>query len=160
MKDLWNSDYIVPGQMASEEDKKLWKLYMQVIHGAGVGDVDAWVQLDLSMTQMKILMLLNAHGKMTVSALADHMHTSMSNMTGILDRLEGLGFVERFPSEQDRRSVLVQLTEKAKALFQRLVQSSHYKLQRALQFMDTEERKLVEDGLKVLARALQRATVD
>ncbi|WP_379970512.1 MarR family transcriptional regulator [Ectobacillus sp. sgz5001026] len=150
------SDYMSHSGM-SESDKRLWQLYMQVIHAAGVGDVDAWVQLDVSMTQMKVLMLLNAHGQMSVSSLAEHMKASLSNMTGIIDRLEGLGFAQRVHGTNDRRSVLVSLTSKASTLFQNLTQSGHEKLQRAMSYMNEEERSKVEEGLEILTRSLHQA---
>ncbi|WP_416828378.1 MarR family transcriptional regulator [Ectobacillus polymachus] len=144
-------------QELSERDKRLWQLYMHVVHGAGVGDVEAWIQLDVSMTQLKVLMLLNAHGEMSVSTLAEYMKTSLSNMTGIIDRLEGLDFVQRIHGTNDRRAVIVSLTSKASTLFQNLTKSGHEKLQRAMSFMNEEERRTVEAGLEILTRSLHKA---
>lgn len=42
----------------------MWEPYMKVIHGAGLGDIEEWVKLDISMTQMKVLMLLNKEKEM------------------------------------------------------------------------------------------------
>jgi DNA-binding MarR family transcriptional regulator len=41
-------------------------------------------------------------------------------ITGILDRLEARGLVKRFPSSDDRRSVLVRLSAKGVELFRKL----------------------------------------
>ena len=36
-----------------------------------LGDVSEWMKLDLSMPQMKVLMLLNNHGTLKVSEIAE-----------------------------------------------------------------------------------------
>ncbi|MDQ0177588.1 MarR family transcriptional regulator [Bacillus chungangensis] len=134
----------------------MWEPYMKVIHGAGLGDIEEWVKLDISMTQMKVLMLLNKEKEMKVSDVAEALHTSLSNMTGILDRLEGMQFVERFPSPIDRRSVLVRLTDKANQIFINLLASGHEKLQQAAATLTEEEKTIVKDGLRLLANALDK----
>lgn len=134
----------------------MWEPYMKVIHGAGLGDIEEWVKLDISMTQMKVLMLLNKEKEMKVSDVAEALHTSLSNMTGILDRLEGMQFVERFPSPIDRRSVLVRLTDKANQIFINLLASGHEKLQQATAILTEEEKTVVKDGLRLLANALEK----
>jgi MarR family transcriptional regulator, organic hydroperoxide resistance regulator len=70
---------------------------------------------------LKALLLLEAEDPPPMRALAEGMHCDASYMTGLVDALEGLGYVERRPSPSDRRVKLVQLTRaglvaKAKAL--------------------------------------------
>ncbi len=97
----------------SSEEREIWVLYMKVLTSAGLGDVSEWMKLDMSMPQMKVMMLLNNHGTLKVSDIAEKWGF-LSNTTGSLDRLEKSGFVKRSHSEEDRRSVVVQLTENAK----------------------------------------------
>lgn len=44
---------------------------MKVLTAAGLGDVSEWMKLDMSMPQMKVLMLLNNHGSLKVSEIAE-----------------------------------------------------------------------------------------
>ena len=53
---------------------------------------------------------------MPMSALAGPLMCDNSNVTGIVDRLEALGLVERRPAERDRRVKAVALTEQGIAL--------------------------------------------
>lgn len=46
---------------------------MKVLTSAGLGDVSEWMKLDMSMPQMKVLMLLNNHGTLKVSDIAEKM---------------------------------------------------------------------------------------
>jgi DNA-binding MarR family transcriptional regulator len=51
-----------------------------------------------------------------MSALAQALMCDNSNVTGIVDRLEALGLVERRPAEHDRRVKTVALTERGKTV--------------------------------------------
>ena len=61
----------------------------------------------VSMAQMHILWLLQHHGEMPMNRLADLLDVSMSNATGLVDRMEERGLVERIRVPDDRRLVLV-----------------------------------------------------
>ena len=53
------------------------------------------VRLGISMTQLHVLNLLDRHGEMAMSRLADMLDVSMSAATGLIDRIEEHGYVER-----------------------------------------------------------------
>ncbi|MET1168248.1 MarR family transcriptional regulator, partial [Bacillus velezensis] len=91
------------------------------------------------------------------SDIAEKMGASLSNTTGLLDRLEKSGFVKRSHSEEDRRSVVVQLTENAKKIFRGLYEKGHLKLKRSLELLSPEEKQAVSEGLSILSRALENA---
>lgn len=148
---------VLGGDIFSPEERDIWVLYMKVMTSAGLGDVSEWMKLDMSMPQMKVLMLLNNHGTLKVSEIAEKMGASLSNTTGLLDRLEKSGFVKRSHSEEDRRSVVVHLTENAKNIFRGLYQKGHMKLKRSLEILSPDEKQAVSKGLSVLSRALEQA---
>ncbi|RPJ60535.1 MAG: MarR family transcriptional regulator [Dehalococcoidia bacterium] len=50
----------------------------------------------------------------TIGELGERVALDGSTITGILDRMEKNGYVERRPNAEDRRSALVYLTDKAK----------------------------------------------
>lgn len=68
------------------------------------------MRLGLSVTQLHILNLVEGHGEMAMSRLAEMLDVSLSNATGLIDRVEERGFVERFRVPSDRRVVMVRLT--------------------------------------------------
>ena len=71
---------------------------------AGTGRM---VKSGISMTHLHILWLLEHHGDVTMSRLADLLDVSFSNATGLIDRMEERGLVERIRVPEDRRVVLV-----------------------------------------------------
>ncbi len=64
----------------------------------------------ISMTQLHVLHLLDGHGEMAMSHLAEMLDVSVSSATGIIDRVEERGYVERDRVPTDRRVVLVRIT--------------------------------------------------
>jgi len=52
----------------------------------------------------------------TIGELGQRVSLDGSTITGILDRMEKNGYVERRPNAEDRRSALVYLTEKARSV--------------------------------------------
>lgn len=68
------------------------------------------MRLGLSLTQLHILNLVEGHGEMAMSRLAEMLDVSLSNATGLIDRVVERGFVERFRVSSDRRVVMVRLT--------------------------------------------------
>jgi DNA-binding MarR family transcriptional regulator len=71
---------------------------------AGTGRM---VKSGISMTHLHILWLLEHHGDLTMGRLADLVDVSLSNASGIIDRMEERGLVERIRVPDDRRVVLV-----------------------------------------------------
>jgi len=61
---------------------------------------------------------LGEGGRLNMTELANRMSVALSTVTGIVDRLIGKGCVIRERTEEDRRLVFVELTEKGQAMFQ------------------------------------------
>jgi DNA-binding MarR family transcriptional regulator len=71
---------------------------------AGTGRM---VKSGISMTHLHILWLLEHHGDLTMGRLAELVDVSLSNASGLIDRMEERGLVERVRVSDDRRVVLV-----------------------------------------------------
>ncbi len=71
------------------------------------GSTERLVRRNLSMTHVHVLWLLEHHGAMPMSRLAELLDVSLSNATGLMDRMEERGLVERYRVPDDRRVVLV-----------------------------------------------------
>jgi DNA-binding MarR family transcriptional regulator len=70
----------------------------------------------ISMTQLHILHMLDRHGEMPMNRLAEVLDVSMSNATGLVDRMEERGLVARSRVPEDRRVVLVQMSAAGRAM--------------------------------------------
>jgi len=67
---------------------------------AGTGRM---VRSGISMTHLHILWLLEHHGDLTMGRLAELVDVSLSNASGLIDRMEERGLVERIRVPDDRR---------------------------------------------------------
>ncbi len=67
-------------------------------------------RLGLSMAQLNILYTLQRCGEMPMSRLAEMLNVSLSNATGLIDRIEERGLIERTRVPEDRRIVLIRVT--------------------------------------------------
>ena len=113
------------------------------------------VKLGISMTHLHALTMLQHHGPLTMSRLAEMLDVSLSNATGIVDRLEDRGFVERVRVKDDRRIVMVQPTTAADVVREQLDVLRSDMLDEALARLDDDRLKVVEAGLRAFRDALQ-----
>ncbi len=77
-------------------------------------------EFELSPVQAHVLRMLG-YGPQPMSALAGYLACDASNVTGLVDRLESRGLVERRGAEHDRRVKLLALTEAGVELRRRLM---------------------------------------
>src|SRR5687768_14293067 len=73
-------------------------------------------ELGLAPMQAMALRQLDPENPVPMGALADALHCDSSNVTGIADRLEGAGLVERRPVPNDRRVKGLVLTDRGREM--------------------------------------------
>jgi DNA-binding MarR family transcriptional regulator len=72
----------------------------------------------ISAAQLNCILALDEYGPLPPSKIANHIMVKSSTVTGVVDRLEKKGFVERMRNSPDRRVITIQLTEAGKKLAQ------------------------------------------
>ena len=87
-----------------------------------------------------------------MKALADRILYSKSGFTRVVDRMEDAGLVRRVRPENDRRSILVVLTDKGSETMERARRHHRDGIQRHF------SRHLTDDEIKVLTRALEKVS--
>jgi DNA-binding MarR family transcriptional regulator len=73
-------------------------------------------ELNLTSVQAMILGFLDQEDQVTSSELGKRAELDSATLTGILDRLEAAGFIERRGNPDDRRSIHIHLTKKGKSM--------------------------------------------
>ena len=112
------------------------------------------VQGTVSMSQMHVLWLLQHHGEMPMSKLAVLLDVSMSNATGIIDRMAERGLVERVRVDDDRRVVLVRPAEAGRKAISQIESSKRDRMRAVIGRLPATERPIVLEALRSLRRAL------
>ena len=71
------------------------------------------IKLGMNLSEVDVLAALaRSEPGLNCSEIAEATLITKGGITGVLDRLEARGFVQRLPSREDRRSIRIQLTEK------------------------------------------------
>lgn len=113
----------------------------------------------VSLAHIHLLSMLERHGEQPMSRIADLLDVSLSNATGIVDRLEERGFVERRRVPDDRRMVLVRTTAQGSLLLAELEVLKNDVVQAVLDQLDPTQLERLERALDDLRTAIA-ATLD
>lgn len=112
------------------------------------------VQGNMSMSQLHVLWLLQHQGSMSMSRLAELLDVSLSNATGLMDRMEEKGLVERVRVPDDRRLVLVRPAEAGLRALSETETTRRHRMRAVLGHLPASERPIVLTALRSLRRAL------
>jgi len=78
----------------------------------------------LSLAEFLVLWKMHRKGSCRVLELAGEIGVPPSTLTGILDRLTAGGWLEREPDPEDRRAVVMKITQKLRQLMRHVTQAS------------------------------------
>jgi MarR family transcriptional regulator, organic hydroperoxide resistance regulator len=84
------------------------RIFDRLLRKAGLGGINSG--------QGRILFALWQEDGIPISRLSSRTQLEKSTLTAMLDRLEADGLIERVPSREDRRKILIRSTEKNRKL--------------------------------------------
>ena len=117
----------------------------------------------LTVARTHLLWVLAHTGPSTQQVLADALQVSARNVTGLVDALEGTGYLKRSPHPTDRRATIVSLTNAGEAAMSDMARD-HAKLSSdLLDAVNPADRDGFARGLDAIAtrlRALIQADTD
>ena len=103
-----------------------------------------------SLLHLNVISILDVDGPLPMSRLAEALDVSVASATGIVDRMEKRGLVERRHDEADRRRVLVHPTKRAGAVFERINERRREGLGRLLDRLSDDELQALLVGHRAL----------
>jgi MarR family transcriptional regulator, organic hydroperoxide resistance regulator len=109
-------------------------------------------EFDLTPIQMGAVRNLDPEQPASMSELAGALHCDASNVTGIVDRLESRGLVERRSADRDRRVKMLALTDEGARVREALVERMSTPPESVAGLSPADQRTLRD----VLRRALGR----
>jgi DNA-binding MarR family transcriptional regulator len=133
---------------------------MQILRQGHDSEMASWLHLDLTIAQVKTLMVLAAGPPVTASQLAAHLGLGRPATSILIDRLVRDGLVARAEDSEDRRRVLVTLTPAGDDLTTRLRQGSRERLERLLRQMTSADLAALRQGMEALAAAAAHEAED
>jgi DNA-binding MarR family transcriptional regulator len=106
-------------------------------------------ELEISPIQAKAL--FEMEGELMMSEVAEMAHCEPSNLTGIIDKLEARGLVERRGATADRRIKMLSLTREGAALRRRLIARLNEPTEWMLELSSEDQQRLRDILKKALA---------
>ena len=116
---------------------------------------DVWIDLTLTVPQLKSLFFIANEGTTNLRKLATALKVTPSNVTGIVDRLFQQGLVSRQENPEDRRVSLLKLTEHGEGIVENLRERRTSYLSRVVSRLHSNELSLLEKGFAAMVRVAQ-----
>lgn len=107
---------------------------------------------NLTSVQYGILNYLWEHTTATPKELAQTLHVENSTISGILDRMQKKGLVDRKTDEADRRIVRVYLTEDSEQLKEDVLKTVDDMNEEILKDLTPENREILLESLRTICR--------
>ena len=103
--------------------------------------------------QLTVVKILESIGDLSLSELSDKIRAQNSTVTGIIDRMEREGLVQRVRSTEDRRVVHIRLTEKGAKLAREIPIEPMEIFRSALESLTAQEMR---ELMKILSKVAKR----
>lgn len=117
---------------------------------------DRFGAMNITGPQGMLLGMLNHFGEMKVSDLSEKLGLSNSTVSGIIDRLEKQGLVERIRTNEDRRVVMVSVTPEYKRNIKEHFEEIKAGFELMMSSATDEELDTILEGLSTLKRIMDR----
>jgi DNA-binding MarR family transcriptional regulator len=103
---------------------------------------------EITVPQLRTLVLLSSRGPMNVSTIAQHLGVNSSNASRTCDQLVVTGALSRVPDARDRRSTVLRLTAEGERFVADLMTARR-------RLIDNVTARMGEDDQRVLAQGLE-----
>ena len=119
-----------------------------------------WPAGRISLVHLNVIMLLEVEGAMPMRGLAEALDVSQASATGIVDRMEQRGLVERQRDAEDRRVVRVALTEEGRRLVEGMTTERREHMMQLLEELTDAELQAFLIGSRAMRRVREQRHAD
>jgi len=112
---------------------------------------------EITVPQLRVLVLLNSRGPMNLRTVAAHLDVNPSNASRTCDQLVSSGKVARQHDTEDGRTVELRLTKDGKAFVDALMQSRRRLIDRVVARMDPADHIALAHALEAFSAAVAGA---
>src|SRR5688572_20591540 len=142
---------------ASKESLSLWFRLLSC-HALMLGELRRQLESRITLARFDLLASLFREDGQTLAGISRALLVTAGNVTGLVDRAERDGVVERRPDPADRRVVRVWLTAEGRALIRKLLPLHHAQVHELLRGLPAQDRKDLRRLLGGLRDHLQKPT--
>src|SRR5262247_1598635 len=111
--------------MTDERDSSIQEIieaHRNILRALAISTSSVWIELELSMAQLKALWIIHAAGAASIGEIAETLGVGQPTASHLVDRLVQARLVARAEDAQDRRRTLAQLSPAGVELAEKLRQ--------------------------------------
>lgn len=112
--------------------------------------------IHLSVLQIQTLVHLSQNEKVSMSDIAQHFLIELPSATSLINKLVDQDLVKRYEDQQDRRLVMITLTETGKIMFEQAMSQRKKKFEKILSYLSAKEKQDLLSIFKTLDNKLQK----
>lgn len=113
--------------------------------------VEVTLEHEISKTQRGVLMYIAFEGPTAMNDVSEKFALAKGSFTQVADGLESLGLIERKRSENDRRIIYLETTEKGRETALKIHQATEKRIDYLLSKLSAKERELFVKSLEHVA---------
>ena len=142
----------INSMLSSEEAlvRRILKLSEGIFNAMPANIPDEWLTSDLTLAQLRVLLVLHFGGPSRMSAIASVLDIALPTATGIIDNLVKKNLVVREADSQDRRLVICRLSDEGQNLINRLWLSGQFHMKHLLDGLTAEQLEKTAEVARIL----------
>jgi DNA-binding MarR family transcriptional regulator len=130
--------------------KEIVELFHEMGKARGKTTISAWMELQLTLPQFKMLVVISKAESSTVGCIAERLGVGESTASYLVERLVQAELVERAEDPSDRRKAMIRLSREGETLLDRLNGPRNW-LRDLLSELDPEDLAALRRGLAAVA---------
>ncbi len=140
----------MPDRNNPEISIRVWFRLVRLMARMQGAIADRLRQIGISIPQCDVLTTLSEREGVSQQQLAERLYVTKGNISGLLDRLEEAGFVERRAAASDRRQYSIYLTESGRTMAESAIAVQHKWIASTLGRMTEADLEALETRLVAL----------
>ena len=134
-----------------ELEREIMAQYRAMMHRFKASAVGGWMEIDLTLPQLRTLLILAEEGPLVIGQIAQRLGVGLSTGGHLVDRLVQAGLAERAEDTGDRRRTLARLTPRGEELYARLLNRAQH-MHSLIQKLDEDDLAALLQGLRAINR--------
>ena len=121
-----------------------------IFHAIGISIPPEWLSSDMTVAQLRILLLLHTDGPSRMSSIAAKLGIAVSTATGIMDNLVKKELVVRNADPEDRRVVICVLSLMGQEIINRIWAQGQLQMERLMRGLSREQLEKAKEVAEFL----------
>lgn len=142
-----------PDPVRQARTEAIVQAYARMMHSVALAHAPEFLGVGITMSQAKVLYLVQASPDLHMSDLATRLSVSLSTVSGVVDRLVDQGLLTRHDDPADRRQVVLRIADAGTAQLEHFRELNAGQFRALLARVGDADLVVVQHALDILAAA-------